>query len=361
MKKYLIIPIMCTIFNNCTFGAEPMNIAPQNFNWNELTNLRDDIPVKRLQGDLVLTMQLKDSEELKKAWPSRLQVLSRQTFESRISKQSEIHVESKEGVCKTLSTYEIQKDTLGYGPYTFQVICELAEEIDEFELMSSEILSSTVEKEETDDDAQEKSTQGLRLKPAQLRSNLFSYIADTKEWQKSDGTYEFAYKSVALYQVAQDNNQTHVVFSPVHDLSEGFAPADHVKCGGLSLAGAVKVIGEDKNFAESNMSVYIPVAQSNGSRRHWTLLYLNKEEGAWSITHLDPKGILSSIYGLAHIKETLSVLRGQLLSDRYLGHQGLKNNEDCGRFVIRYINYLSQGIDPAGISFDEITKDFDRF
>lgn len=125
----------------------------------------------------------------------------------------------------------------------------------------------------------------------------------------------------------------------------------------------VTTIKTSPAFQVESITVCIPIAQSNGFRHHWTLLVL-KNDGInnWKAEHFDSKGFISAWYSLRPISDALFALgcESKKFSCKYLGHQGLLNNNDCGRFVTSYIHAILHDLNPEDLDTTSILDNFQK-
>ncbi len=112
-----------------------------------------------------------------------------------------------------------------------------------------------------------------------------------------------------------------------------------------ALECAKNILNNDND--KKHESVLIPIAQSRSylfglvKRAHWTYLQVDRDPTdptKVTATHHDSKGFFSRLYPLKYIKEAVSTeFPKASFNTIYTGHQGIRDNHNCGRFVLSSI------------------------
>jgi len=107
-------------------------------------------------------------------------------------------------------------------------------------------------------------------------------------------------------------------------------------------------------------TVFVPIGQSQEclggflKRAHFTLLELEIENRKLTkAKHIDSKGLESAHYSLSNIEGSLKMAFSDItLEAYYTGEQGILNNVDCGRHVIKRIANKVLGEQQSNLSTD---------
>jgi len=68
-----------------------------------------------------------------------------------------------------------------------------------------------------------------------------------------------------------------IISSPCHDLVKGSNSMKEVPSGNLSIIEVVDSVLSMTEIMSKPYRLLIPIAQTNGARKHWTLLYLTQK------------------------------------------------------------------------------------
>lgn len=394
-KKIVYLLIILGVFVRFSYSMDlieekqVIDLCPYQFEWGELMTLKEAQPLCKDYKGFNIRIEIVDATKLNESLPASWRVFSNQSFLSRISKIKEHVVGDSPDSFETISNYEIGKDVLGYGPYFFDLKCTATPMPieDDFVMVGSEdkdagsgcIDLSQLKNYETTElpsviNVGQSSeyynlrairnipqlAQGYRIHPSVLRRKMVSFLSGGKDWKDSKESYSPGQEEKSVYRFVQKEANITAVFSPAHDLLPGFTLMDSINNGGLPLKETFEVLNKSEIFNQGGtVRAFIPIAQSNGWRKHWTLLVLDKNEsGIWNARHLDSKGFISARYKLNIILDELKLMNCMYLEYNYLGHQGVINNTDCGLFVTQYIKFFLEGIDPKELPTPEVVKNF---
>jgi hypothetical protein len=210
---------------------------------------------------------------------------------------------------------------------------------------------------------------GDQIAPSNLRATLTKLLNEDKttRWQGSKATYVGGgWQGVPMYMACQKDDHKFIVTAPAHDLDDNVDNLTKVASGNLPLNDVLLQIIQDNPQGE--VEVCVPIAQTNSylfgavKRNHWITLKCNIEEGKIVSSDLyDSKGWFSSLYGGPHrLISKLPNFEGNVKS-HFLGHQGLINNNDCGRFAASYIKSMGEGEEPTEMTTSQATRIFSWF
>lgn len=154
-----------------------------------------------------------------------------------------------------------------------------------------------------------------------------------------------------------------IITAPAHDSRNDNIATDARKIG--------EVLDKVQGKLDNGVKILVPICQENKilglfRKGHFTMLEISKnEKGQVSAIHHDSKGFLSKImyalrlYSLAPIRDAVTQVSPDAnFSNQCHGHQGLRDDVNCGRFVLGYIDQKVQGhelSDPSS-KFSEIQK-----
>jgi hypothetical protein len=187
----------------------------------------------------------------------------------------------------------------------------------------------------------------------QLRAaKLWDYLIDAyviqESFDSSTDTFHAGREPLDNYYI---NNKEIIITYPAHD-----STADDMENENNSARLLNEVLQKTKKLLEVDKTILVPISQTRrvfgfrSRRGHFTMLEIHKNEnGRITATHHDSKGWLSTImyalriYSLAPIERAVrDVFTDQVVTFNHheSGSQSMKNNVDCGRFVIDGINQI---------------------
>lgn len=207
----------------------------------------------------------------------------------------------------------------------------------------------------------------FRLSAQQFDQGLETRFFNDETWRSSVAHYKNSYgQQVPIYHYIKKHTGDYIVVANTsHDLPESSSAIEKVGLGNLALKDAIMAILKDTIFTENNTHIFIPVAESriynsalgSHNRAHYVLLYINKLKTIINVNYYDSKSItnynidpLLKIFKELHEKYSYSGF-----NHYYLGHQGFLNNDDCGHYVMNYIEaFIQQGKLPHQLGANQI-------
>ena len=139
-----------------------------------------------------------------------------------------------------------------------------------------------------------------------------------------------------------------IITTPAHDSGNDNIATEAQKIDAVLEKVKDKLVNSGK--------ILVPICQENKilglfRKGHFTMLEISKDDqGNVSAVHHDSKGFLSKImyalglYSLAPIKNAVTnAFPGASFTTKCHGHQGIRDDVNCGRFILGYIDQKIEG------------------
>ncbi len=187
-------------------------------------------------------------------------------------------------------------------------------------------------------------TFGPALTPSYLSSRARELLASFSYWKDSE-----TYTSIdnvgtcpPTFSILKTDHYTSIVTRVVTDATD-----DQLKttAGNLSVTEALRaILLEYPELLERPFQILIPLAQSQDTRRHFTLLTIKSTAGTSQIYGqlYDPKYFQQWYDPQEIYRQAATVLPSLKIKPAYYsGHQNAFNTTDCGRYVAAYIYLIT--------------------